>query len=56
MSEDEKKEALWQACKKFIEDMKISCKEATVEDRVYINAPYLVEDICDIVGYYEYEN
>lgn len=41
---------------RFIEEHKISCAEATAEDRVYINAPLLVEDLAEIIGYYKYED
>lgn len=41
--------------KKFIQDNKVSCPEATTNDSVYENAPELVYDLAEIVGYYEYE-
>lgn len=47
-------EELWEACSEFIEEHRISCAEATIEDAVYINAPHLVERIGNIVGYYKY--
>lgn len=38
----------------FIVTHEISCAEATAEDRVFVNAPVLVEQLAEIVGYYEY--
>lgn len=46
--------ALWNVVAKFIDKNHISCAEATYEDRVFENAPNLVEDLCEIVGYYDY--
>ena len=40
----------------FIQENKISCAEATVEDNVYENAPAFVEELAKIVGYYKYED
>lgn len=42
---------LWMVGRNFIDAQEISCAEATIEDRVYENAPELVEKIGDIVGY-----
>ena len=39
---------------KFIQDNKISCPEATANDSVYENAPDLVYNLAQIIGYYEY--
>jgi len=50
----EKKDKLWEVCQKFITTNRVSCPEATCEDRVYENAPNLVEDIAEIVGFYKY--
>lgn len=47
-------EPLITAITSFIKENKVSCAEATVEDRVYENAPDLVEELANIVGYYEY--
>jgi len=47
-------EALHKLCKDFIERHRVSCAEATVEDRVYQHAPELVEGIGKIVGFYRY--
>jgi hypothetical protein len=46
--------ALWTVCYNFIKDQHISCEETVCEDRVYENAPDLVHEIAEIVGYYEY--
>lgn len=46
--------ALWVVCKTFIETQQVSCEEACCEDRVYEEAPNLVADIGNIVGFYEY--
>jgi hypothetical protein len=46
--------ALWRVCQNFIHDRHVSCPEACYNDRVYEYAPDLVEDIANIVGYYEY--
>ena len=45
---------LWNVVAKFIEEQHLSCAETTAEDRVYENAPELVYDMCEIVGYYDY--
>lgn len=41
---------------RFIKDQRISCAEATIEDRVYENAPTLIEELANVVGYYEYDD
>ena len=46
--------ALWNVCQDFVQAQRVSCPEACCEDRVYEEAPNLVEDIANIVGYYEY--
>jgi hypothetical protein len=48
--------ALWNVCKNFIEAARISCEEATSNDWVYEEAPNLVCDIANVVGYYQYED
>ena len=40
--------------RKFIDDNRVSCEEACAEDRVYENAPNLVGDLAEVVGYYQY--
>jgi hypothetical protein len=49
-----KMDALWGVCEAFVQRNQIHCAEATVEDRVYENAPELVEQIANIVGFYKY--
>jgi len=46
--------ALWKVCTKFIDDQRVCCEEVCCEDRVYEEAPNLVADIANVVGYYEY--
>lgn len=45
---------LWNTVAEFIRDLRISCAEATIRDRVFEYAPDLIADMCEIVGYYEY--
>ena len=45
---------LWNVCYNFIKEQHISFEEVCCEDRVYENAPNLVHEIAEIVGYYEY--
>ena len=47
---------LWHICSEFIQDNHVSCPEATINDRVYENAPELVEKIGNLVGYFEWED
>ena len=50
----DKKEQLYNVCKKFIEHNRISCDEAIAQcDWVIENAYDLIGDICNIVGFYE---
>lgn len=46
--------ALWKVCKDFIEKQHVSCEEACCEDRVYEEAPNLVADIGNVVGFHQY--
>lgn len=46
--------ALWEVCKDFVEKTRVSCEEACCEDRVYEEAPNLVADIGNVVGFYQY--
>lgn len=56
MSKDKQKQLL-KLCEQFITEQRISCPETIHQtDRVIENAYNLIEDICDIVGYYEYED
>lgn len=51
----DKKDKLYNLCKKFISEQKISCPETIAQtDRVIINAYGFIGEICEIVGYYEY--
>jgi hypothetical protein len=55
MTTDEQKEALWEAVTRFIDEQRIECGEAIYQtDRVIQNAYEFIEELCDIVGYYEY--
>lgn len=46
---------LYNLCKQFVEDNKISCPETVHQcDRVIINSYDFIEKMCDIVGYYKY--
>ena len=48
---------LWLAVEKFIDEQRISCPETISQsDRVIENAYDFIEQLCDIVGYYEYED
>lgn len=38
--------------REFIAENRVSCAEATASDRVYENAPELVEKMADVVGYH----
>lgn len=40
--------------RKFIDDHRVSCVEATANDRVYEHAPELVEQLAEVVGYYKH--
>lgn len=45
---------LFDLCKDFIKDNKISCAEDIFQrDSIEANALDLVEQICDIIGYHE---
>lgn len=49
--------ALWDVCVKFIETQEIGCAESIYQnDRVLIEAPEFVEDVCNVVGYLPYED
>jgi len=43
---------LYAIVRQFIDDNGVSCPEATASDRVYENAPLLVKQLADMVGYY----
>ena len=38
----------------FIQEHQISCPEATIGDEIYENAPTLVEELANVVGYYKH--
>lgn len=47
--------ALWKACAAFIEKHEISCAESVYQsDNILIHSSELVEDVCEIVGYVEF--
>ena len=53
---DDARDTLWFLCKQFIEDQEITCGECVYQsDRVIENAYQLIEEICNIVGYYKDE-
>lgn len=57
MTTDEQKEALWEAVTRFIDEQRISCAEAIAQnDDVITNAYEFIEELCEIVGYYEYDD
>lgn len=44
-------------CRKFINENKISCPESIYQsDSVIENAYTFIEEICNLVGYFEYED
>lgn len=48
---------LWNVCMKFIKAQGIGCQETIYQtDWVIENAYEFIEDICDVVGYVEYED
>jgi len=48
---------LWQTCAAFIAEHKPICAESCHDnDRIHENATSLIEGICEIVGYFEYED
>lgn len=47
---------LWSICERFIQEHKITCPETVWQtDRVIEDAYEFIEEICDVVGYHEYE-
>lgn len=40
--------------REFIAENRVSCPEATINDKVYENAPELVEKLAGVVGFYRY--
>lgn len=54
MTIDEQKEALWEAVTRFVDEQRISCGEAVYQmDHVAENSLELIEELCDIVGYWD---
>ena len=51
------KTLLFDLCAKWVQKMEITCPEAVYGcDRVAEEAATFIEQICKIVGYYEYED
>jgi hypothetical protein len=49
--------ALWNVCKKFVEDQEIGCAETIYQtDLVFEHACEFIEDVCNVVGYKPYED
>lgn len=47
--------ALWRRCNEFVEKQRISCPETIYQtDWIIENAYEFIEQICNVVGYYEY--
>lgn len=47
---------LYETSVNFINYYEVSCEESVFQnDEVVINASYLVGRVCDIVGYFDYE-
>lgn len=52
-----KQEELYELCIKFRDKHDISCPETISQvDNVIVDAYRFIEDICDIIGYREYED
>ena len=52
-----KKKKLLKLCEQFVKDQAITCAETIYDsDRVIENAYSFIEDVCDIVGYDEFED
>lgn len=57
MVSDESKEKVIQIIQEFIDDNNISCAEAIAQnDRVIENAYTFIYELCEIVGYKEYQD
>jgi hypothetical protein len=49
--------ALWKVCKKFVEEQEIGCADTIHQcDWVIEHAYEFIEDVCNVVGYVEYED
>lgn len=54
---NKKKDELLKICEKFVIDLEIGCPESIYQsDRVIESAPEFIEKICDIVGYFKFED
>ena len=54
---DEKARYLWYSCAQFIDEQEISCAASVSQrDNIIENAYGFIEEICDIVGYYNEED
>ena len=48
---------LFDLCKEFIKENEITCSESIYQsDKIEANALDLVEQICELIGYYEEED
>ena len=55
--ENDTNEQLLNVCKKYIEDQAITCPETIYQmDNVIESAYEFIEDVCDIVGYSDFDN
>jgi glutaminase len=55
-TEMEKSEQVLRIVQDFIRKQEISCSESVYQsDRVIENAYKLIEDLCNVVGYYDYD-
>lgn len=49
--------ALWNVCRKFIEEQEIGCADTIHQcDWVIEHAYEFIEDVCEVVGYKPYED
>ncbi len=49
--------ALWNVCKKFVNDQEIGCAETIYQcDWVIENAYEFIQEVCEIVDYKPYED
>lgn len=49
--------ALWNVAKKFVEDQEIGCADTIHQcDWVIEHAYEFIEEVCEVVGYKEYED
>ena len=45
---------LWDICNGYVQEQKISCAESVYQsDRVILNAYEFIENVCDVVGYWD---